>query len=399
MFSQHHHEQRLQQQQQLDHQKRHNSAEIDTPHNDAFVNSESEKSINHKDKICVDDSGKSNTRQGQSDRESRGEVGSHFERDCHVTASKGSHDYHEDSDIDVEDDHVESSDDDNTARVNIKDDTANEILSKDEEQSLRPTAREPSRQGQQPNCQGRPQSPTRANKSCHSPPSQRDHVPYYRRVCSPPSKESKNTTTPEAAPQQFSPRHAYEVSNNVEIRNKTVQGGEQIRHHKHDKHQKRRHQHSNKLYHQHHDHHHQKQQPEQQTSETATLTSPPPQIVGGFTETPNLNLPLKPRPSPHPALSHALSPAFNPYALGLTNHSQFLESKLALMSNYNISMGRFPPLGLTPDPRMCVAGQRFLPLIGQSMAASLTAGSSPITPLFPLHMKEHLSFAHQRQTN
>ena len=216
-----------------------------------------------------------------------------------------------------------------------------------------------------------------------SSPSSHNATPYYRRSVSSPSTANKLSlsamdTEPQKSP--VSPKH------------KNLQGPklEYFRVNKQDKHQKRRHHQPTK---------HQEQ--ESTVDRVATLFPPPPsaQLSGGFSDSPNRHLPLKPRPSPHPTLNPALGPAFNPYSFGLTNHSQFLESKLALMSNYNITIGRFPTLGLTPDPRLCMANPRFLPLMGQSVSATMDAGSSMISSLFPLQLKDHVPFFHQSQTN
>ncbi|RUS76449.1 hypothetical protein EGW08_015790 [Elysia chlorotica] len=218
-----------------------------------------------------------------------------------------------------------------------------------------------------------------------SSPSSITPTPYYRRLISPPTtvgKLSHLALDTESQKSPESPKYKHLQSPNPEC----------FRLSKQDKQQKRRH-------HQ----HPQKHQDRELPADRAGTFLPPPslsQLSASFSESPNLHLPLKPRPSPHPALNPALSPAFNPYTFGLANHSQFLESKLALMSNYNISIGRFPGLGLTPDPRLCMANPRFLPLMGQSVSTTMADAASPvISSLFPLQLKSHVSFLHQSQTN
>ncbi|GFS20765.1 paired box protein Pax-8 [Elysia marginata] len=208
-------------------------------------------------------------------------------------------------------------------------------------------------------------------------------IPYYRRL----TTSSKDE--PKSSPTQLSPAsQKYSDSKSRAHQSKRQEHG---RHHQSDKQHRKKQQQLHKL---------QEQEKSQDAAATFLTIPPPSKLPGGFAETSNLHLPLKPRPSPHPALNPALGPALNPYTFGLTNHSQFLESKLALMSNYNISVGRFPAaLGLTPDPRLCIASPRFLPLMGQSTAGTGNAGSSIISSLFPLQLKEHVPFLHQPQTN
>ena len=287
--------------------------------------------------------------------------------------------YDEDSDIDVEDDLGNT--DACLAEHNTSTNLAREIREDKPASESRSSIQEKDNPGG-----GRHILPT-PKESRTSPSSSSGHsTPYYRRLVSSSYNVSKvSPTSVKADTQRPSGSPKYLGLQKEDLRDPTYD--DQARHIKQDK---KRHKQLQK---------HQEQGSPVSASTAFLPAARPSQFAGGFPEASSLHLPLKPRPSPHPALNPALAPAFNPYTFGLTNHSQFLESKLALMSNYNISVGRFPALGLTPDPRLCVTNPRLLPLMGQSMTAAMSAGSSVISSLFPLQIKEHHPLLHTPQTN
>ncbi|CAL1526636.1 unnamed protein product [Lymnaea stagnalis] len=113
-----------------------------------------------------------------------------------------------------------------------------------------------------------------------------------------------------------------------------------------------------------------------QTPSHLSMTSP-----AFLPEPPASHFPVKPRPAPHPALPTYAS-------LSIPGASHILESKLAFFNGYGFAASRFPGFALTPDPRFCLSGPNFLPLLGQSMTSFCTTAPS-LASMLPFPLKDH----------